>query len=330
LATGKIWLLKLVPPFRHGGWLTGLLLLSLLLPLFYLGVEESPVRKTPALFFSFIIAYIIPVFSFITVKSQEALNELRPILDLDDRAFNQAQARLESASPRLTGLSLGAGTLSGCIHISFFRGSPAAAVREMLTSVSGFVAALGTVMVWIVMTTVVVMLIRQTVLFGRLGGRHVRISLLDTRKLLPFARVSIISSLAVIGALALFPLIGFETGLNLAESLPGAIALLAPLITMFIIPVWPVHRRMATMKERELASLSDRIGVCLDAAGGADLDSESLDKLSPLLNYRREIAEVSSWPFDLGNMTTFAFYLIIPPLAWVGAALIERLVDRLI
>ena len=42
------------------------------------------------------------------------------------------------------------------------------------------------------------------------------------------------------------------------------------------------------------------------------------------------MAEVSSWPFDLGNMTTIAFYLVIPPLTWAGAALIEKLVDLVV
>lgn len=87
LVSRKIWLLKLVLPIRYGRLLTGILLLSLLLPFFHLGAEEVSEGYTLALFFSLILAYIIPVFSFITAKSQEALMELRPILDLDDQAF---------------------------------------------------------------------------------------------------------------------------------------------------------------------------------------------------------------------------------------------------
>jgi hypothetical protein len=243
---------------RHGRWLTGLLLLLLLLSLFYLGVGESPEHKPPVLFFSLIIAYIIPVFSYITAKAQEALSELRSILDLDEESFRRTQMRLDSTSLRHVALSLGAGFLAGCAHISLIQGLTVVEISAMLTSFNGVLTALGTVVVWTVMMTVVVMLIRQTVLFGQLGKYHVRISLFDTRKLRPFARVSIFSSLAIIGALALFPLIGFENGLNLVESLPGVIALLAPLATMFIIPVWPVHRRLAALKERELASVSAR------------------------------------------------------------------------
>ena len=69
----KIWILKLVPGFPYGGWLAALLIFSLLYPLFRIGIDENNAANTPALFFSLIIAYIIPVFSFITARAEEAL-----------------------------------------------------------------------------------------------------------------------------------------------------------------------------------------------------------------------------------------------------------------
>ncbi|MEH6592975.1 MAG: hypothetical protein V7746_22085 [Halioglobus sp.] len=330
LANRKIWLLKLVLPIYCGRWLTGILLLSLLLPFFYLGVLEEPEHSTPALFFALIIAYIIPVFSYITARSQEALIELRPILDLDDQAFQKALVLLDSASPRQTWQFLCAGALAGFVHMSFVRGSVEGVLNDLLTSVSGFMSTLGALLVWVIMTTVISMLIQQSVLFGRLGAHNTRVSLLNTRTLLPFARVSISSSLAIIGALALFPLIGIESGQNMVESLPGAIATLVPMVIMFVIPVWPVHRCLAAKKEQELAAINSQIETCLNGEGTVALESAKLEQLTPLLNYRREISQVSSWPFDMGNMTRFAIYLIIPPLTWAGAAMIENLVDSLV
>lgn len=330
MANRRIWLLKLVFPFRYGKWLTGLLLLSVLLPFFYLGVEEEPGDSTPALFFSLIIAYIIPIFSFITEKSQEALLELRSFLSLDEQAFEQAQARLDSVSRRGIAIQLTAGALGGFIHMSFVRGSVSAAVTAVMTSVPGFMSTLGALLVWVVMTTVISMLIQQAMLFARLGRNNVRLSLLNTRSLLPFARVSISSSLAIIGALALFPLISLDSGLNLVESLPGAIATLVPMVAMFIIPVWPVHQRMARMKTQQLATLNDEIEARLGDSGEVAPDSGALEPLVTLLSYRREIARASTWPFDLGNVSRLAFYMVIPPLTWVAAALIENLVDSVL
>lgn len=326
----RIWLLKLVLPIRYGRALTGLLLLSLLLPLFYAGAEETSEHSTPALFFGLILAYIIPVFSFITAKAQEALLALRPILALDDVGFKQVHAQLDSADLRTTLGSLCGGALAGSAHLAYFSGSVSAAMSTAVSGISGLSSVVGTLTVWVVMTTVIVMLIRQARVFGHLGGSIARVSLLDTRTLLPFARVSIISSLAIIGALALFPLINLESGLNLEESLPGAVSILGPLAVIFIIPVWPLHKRLVKLKSQELTRVCDKIEASGYGTGEVDLESADIDTLVPLLNYRREIAQLSTWPFDLGNITTLAFYLIIPPLTWAGAALIENLVDFLL
>jgi hypothetical protein len=326
----KIWLLKLILPMRYGRTLTGLLLLSLLSVLFFLSAEEADAHRPPALFFSLIIAYIIPVFSFITTRAQEALNAMRPILVLDEVAFEDARTRLDSARLYLILGCLFGGILGACAHLSFIRGSFSGAVANMVSDISGLVTGLGTVTVWVVMTTVISMLMQQAILFSRLGGGYAHVSLLDIGKLRPFARVSISSSLAVIGALALFPLINLQGGLNLAESLPGVFAILGPLVIMFIIPVWPLHRRLVRLKAQELARLQARIALSQDAAGEYPSESADIDRLLPLLQYRREIAQLSTWPFDLGNITTFAFYLVIPPLTWAGAALIENLVNFLL
>ena len=109
----KIWVLKLILPLRYGRTLTGLLLLAVLLPLFYAGAAEAGEHRPPALFFGLIIAYIIPVFSFITAKAQEALAALRPILGLGDVEYERFHARLDSASLRRTLGSLCGGALAG-------------------------------------------------------------------------------------------------------------------------------------------------------------------------------------------------------------------------
>ena len=67
-------------------------------------------------------------------------------------------------------------------------------------------------------------------------------------------------------------------------------------------------------------------GLCESGAS----DQPGLGDLAPVLIYRREIAEASEWPFDMSVMGRLALYLIIPPLTWIGAALIEILIDSAI
>ena len=57
----KHWLLRIVPDIPYGRLLCGIVLFALLYPLFSLGVRGDPQDRTPALFFSLLMAYIIPI-----------------------------------------------------------------------------------------------------------------------------------------------------------------------------------------------------------------------------------------------------------------------------
>ncbi|MEM7360092.1 MAG: hypothetical protein AAF431_13400 [Pseudomonadota bacterium] len=326
----KIWLLKLILPVSYGHIATAVLLFAVLFPFFSLGTVSTSGVSTPALFFSMIIAYIIPVFSYITAKVKDALVELRPSLQLDDDDFAEYLRRLDSASLLQTLSTMFFGLVLGFAHLTLIRGSVGMVFTEFISSLPGLITVVGTLMVWTVMTIVTTGLIQQAALFARLGANQAQLSLLNKRKLLPFARVSIISSLSIIGALVLFPLMSIGDDVSLVESLPGAIATLIPLIVMFIIPIWPVHRRLTVMKENELNAIDEKISHEIQPSGKVELELEQLDRLAPLLNYRREIANVSTWPFDIGTLTRLSLYLILPPLTWVGAALIENLVDSML
>ena len=166
-------------------------------------------------------------------------------------------------------------------------------------------------------------------IFARLGANHLRVTLLNPVTLAPFARVSISSSLAIIGALAMFPLIGLESGMNMMEILPGAMATLPALVGLFFIPIWPVHRRLAEMKHEQLGDINRQLESRLEACG-EDLSSAQLAELAPLLTYRREVQAAPTWLFDGDNISRLLLYLVIPPLTWIAAALMENLVDSLL
>jgi len=326
----KHWLLALVPGRRFSRWLTGAAYFILLYPLFRLGTDGELEDRTPALFFSLVIAYIVPVFSYITEKAREAMRELRPLLDLDEAGFDHTYARLSGAALPVVALQFAGGACMGIAHLTALGGSPGDALANLIGSINGLMSGVGTLLTWVVMTSVISMLIQQAVIFARLGAGIVHATPFNVRSLSPFARVSISASLATIGALALFPLIGLEGGIDLKEILPGAIAMIAPLVAMFLLPVWPLHRRLAAMKQRNLVEIDRLINQSLDGSGLIDSNMQKPGQLNLLLTYRRELDESATWPFDVSNFGRLAIYLFIPPLTWVAAALIENLIDSVL
>ena len=61
-----------------------------------------------------------------------------------------------------------------------------------------------------------------------------------------------------------------------------------------------------------------------------DLAGPHLERLNALLRRREYVEDVHGWPLDIRLLSRAVFYVIIPPLAWVGAALVELSIETLI
>lgn len=319
-------------PWGGYRWLIGAGILITLLVLFWLsGVFDlsEPTATdgsySPALFFSIIVAYVVPIFGYITARTERALDQVSPFLDADPAQIRRWRARLRSKPVRWLLIVLLIAAVSGFMHNLLLYGSLEFWWCNLTASARERAVTGGTLLVWFTVTVVIAGLLDQARIFSH-AARCCRVDLLDTLPLRPFATVAVSSTLAIIGAQAAFPILGLEGDLDPLTFIPGLIATTGPMLLLAALPVWPVHRRIADRKAHVLAQLNQRIRA-LQPDDPAHPDPTALAELNPLLAYRREIQSVSEWPFDLGVMTRLALYLVIPPLTWVGAALIENMVD---
>jgi len=318
----KNFLLHLIPSIPFGRWICGAVLFVILFLFFELTSPESMPPAT--LFFALIISYIIPIFSFITDKSLDALDDLREDLDLTDDEF--ALTKKTIIYPKFGGNLLAPclGLVFAFFHQFLIFGSNLNLMPGNRDSVENFAGFIGTILIWITMTTVITALVTNARVFSNLGAKNIRIDLHQTERLLPLARVATSSTLAIIGALALFPILFFDSDTPLSGALPGFVATGIPIFVLLAVPVWPMHRRLVQAKETALGQVNALIASKSGNTLESSLDKTGIEELAPLLSYKKYLSQVSTWPFDLGAITRLALYLIIPPLTWVGAALIEK------
>lgn len=323
----SFWLLRLVIPGRWGGWITGVLLLAVLLTIFGMAGNLSAdgldqVGLGVVLFFSLILAYILPIHHLIISRSLRALSVLGarfPGLGADVELY---RARLLHKSRAWVVRTLLIGLAAGVGHATLLLDG--ADPRLALAYPPTLLTTVFTVILWVVMTATISSLVENAVLFARLS-RSVPVPLLEVRALTPIGGVAVSSTLAMVGAQAAFPLMFFQADVSYLTYLPGLVATSLPMVYLFAAPVWPLHRRIVAAKLSEL----DRIGSLLRSIAGRDGQSvRAYGDLAPLLIYRREIAAAPEWPFDTSVLGRLALYLVIPPLTWVGAALIEMLIDN--
>ncbi len=322
----KIWLLKLVFPIRCGGLLSACAIFCVLYLILNLGAHHRTESNAPLLFYSAIIAYIVWAFDFITSKTQTALHELRPQLALSDSEYAEAMQVLGYCKPWETLVCLGVGVAGGTTHIAiimmgYFSGGVSGSAEGM-----GILGSAGTMLVWIVVSAMTYFLVSYARLFALLGKDAIEINLFNTRTLVPFSRVAINASLAIIGAMALFPLMYFNQT-SVANALPGLVSMSVPMIVIFAIPIWPVHARLRDARDQTLDAVDAQLNECCGSAPARTPDTDSLERLIPLLQYRREILQAPLWPFDASAYTRMGLYLVIVPLTWAGAAMIEMLME---
>lgn len=323
-ASTNFWLLKLVPAVRWGRWLTAIVIFWLILgPYMLVGdpAEEAipdGVDPNVALFFATLFAYMIPVHHLIMQRSLNALAQLSPQLAEHPELISTTADQLLQKPRRWHLQTLSAGLVAGLIHNFLILGEQGLALT--VSQPGSVLNLIITTALWVVMTATIASLMETAVLFRDLTGK-VAIDVLNIRALTPFGAVAVSSTLALIGAQAAFPLLIVGSETSWVSFAPGLVATGAPMIVIFLLPVVPLHRRIAAAKQAAL----DRVANLL--APLQQSDQPDYATLLPLLTYRREVLAAPDWPFDTGVIGRLALYLIIPPLTWIGAALIEILVD---
>jgi hypothetical protein len=325
MGSGQSWhvgLTRLVPSVRGGRWLLGILIFGLLSGFFAIAGVLGPGSRVPAStrsaawFFSVVIAYIIPVFHYISERTVQAIERLASDLDPADGSLSELCSRVHWKPRRWFVTVLAGGVGAAIAH------NTALALRGGIERASpGLAIMMGSTLTWIVLTLVIFALIDNARLFNRLA-RRVELNPLIPERLHPFALVAVLSTLALVGAQAAFPILIIDAT-DAISFVPGLIATMVPMFVLAVLPVWPLHVRLRAAKRELLADVNARLSLASVPQGAIG----DVVALAPLLSWRREVTALPDWPFDIGIVGRLALYLIIPPLTWVGAALIQHVVE---
>ena len=178
-------------------------------------------------------------------------------------------------------------------------------------------------MVWVAAARLVYFQARNGRQLSLVGRHHTTIDLLATDRLAPFARAGMLGVFLTMGGLAITPLQALDAQFRLENYLWAIIFALPAAATLLLLPMWGIHRRL----QEEKAHALGEIDAAIDAADHG-LDDAALNRLNALTMRRTLLKGVHEWPLDVKAVTRVGFYLIIPPLAWVAAALVEMALER--
>jgi hypothetical protein len=166
--------------------------------------------------------------------------------------------------------------------------------------------------------------------FSAIAAALPEVDLLDRRWLAPFTSQALFSSL-------LWLLVPALWAVNLVDS---PFLLVVPAVTVLcaavgsaalLLPTRGVRRRLAEAKERELAAVHAELRGD-DAAQDASLLAGRLERpgVADLVAWARYVEDLSTSPFTQATRLRFGLYLALPLGSWLGGALVDWLLERLL
>jgi len=215
-------------------------------------------------------------------------------------------------------LGLGAGLLYALAFNIPTRQLNAAAAGELPI----FAIIMGQVLLWCFIGILLFVRLHIAGLFAKLG-RTIPFSIFEPHTLSAFARVGMLDVVIVVGGLAIATVQSLDAQFRLENYLSAIFVAGPAAIALLIRPMWQLHKRMYRRREVLLEEVRTQIQC---ASEGSEI--EDIQALEDLLQRRDRVKALNTWPLDIGIWKRLFFYILIPPLAWVGAALMEAGVNR--
>ena len=183
---------------------------------------------------------------------------------------------------------------------------------------------IGQVLLWTVVGFVLTYRIHTALCFYK-QGKVVPIDLYDTSKYEPFARNGLDDAFGITVLLVLTLLQALDAEFRLANYINAWVIAFPAGAALLILPMLSLHRRLLAHKKEFLEEMHRQVA---DASRVAEPDS--LIQIELLMQHRDRVRHTSAWPIDLSIAFRLILFIIIPPLAWLGAAFVELGLDRIL
>jgi len=158
-------------------------------------------------------------------------------------------------------------------------------------------------------------------------ARHIRrIDLFDTSLVKPYAQQGVRSSLLAVVSLSVSANLWLDPNSPTLGTVISVLMLVGASVFALLLPTWGIHLRLKALKAVELKQVRRAI------ASRRDPETRTVDDAQQLradLAIERRLMEISEWPFDAGSYGRVALYVFLGFGSWVGAALVERLLESL-
>ena len=217
-----------------------------------------------------------------------------------------------------------AGAMFGAVYAVVFN-LPVGSLEQLLAG-GPLLICLVFFMIWVWLTVGVVLFSRLYVArLLRQAGRQVPIDPYDQSPLEPFARSGMSDVLMTMGVLVLTMVQSIDATFRPENYLFSLLVGIPAGLTLLFLPMSTLHSRLKALKAEERIEVNAMI-----RAAPKSFVRDEMATLETVLQRRERIQDIPTWPMNVSMISRLLFYVVIPPAAWTGAALMERLIEGLL
>lgn len=176
---------------------------------------------------------------------------------------------------------------------------------------------LGNAMIWLCVGFLIAWRIPVSLALRRYS-RSLQIDLYATDKVLPVTYLAAKDVLIIAGAMSFMAFQSLDAEFRWVNYEAGFIVGIPAAIILLMTPLSGIRANLIARKRARLQEISDRIGATTRT------DMVTIELLEA---HADRIQRISNWSIDLRVAARILGYGVIAPIAWVGAALVENLVD---
>jgi len=279
---------------------------------------SSPLQITGmAITFAGILTYLAGFVIFASERTLDFVAELRPLFA--SPLADELVSELNRVDPIRYAAATLAGVVLGCFNVSW---TVALGIGSRPDWPIDLAMVLGSMCVWIFSAQVIYLRAHNGALLTRLGREALDVDLYRPQALEAFARIGILDVLIVAGVLALTPFQSLDAEFRYFNYFFAFLVGVPTGLFLLVAPMWGIQQHLRAAKTRALREVDAQI-----AAADRGAEDGAVARMNALVARRQYLEGVHHWPIGFRSVSRVAVYFIIPPLAWIGAALVEMLVE---
>jgi hypothetical protein len=269
-----------------------------------------------------VVVYILAVAPVVERAEKAAIDAFRPLVPIDDPAFDRLVTESSRLSPIGEGIAFSLGTFFGLwMGQAWVSESDLFWMRLVMIPSAGLMFGL---LAWTIYGAVA-----GTRLINELHRQPLRFDIFDTKPFRPLGRQSLVIALVFVGGIVLGMVFGLgrESILDWRNWILYVLLALVPVLVFFL-NMRPTHRVLAAEKSRELDALERNIlracRTLLERTEAAESTGTLGAEINAMIAFEERLQGTSTWPYDTAMLRTLFFSVIVP-----GGAALARLVGEL-